>query len=77
MQIVVYITDPLGQPKVTAGRDNCCPSVPNFKSRKTKQQQTMFANSVWVWPSGSLMTPFLLYFALTWFYRNNLSDYIC
>ena len=42
--------DPLDQPKVTAGRDHCfrtcCPSVrpsPLFKSRKTKQQKTMFA----------------------------------
>ena len=39
--------DPLGQPKVTAGRDHrfrtCCPSVRPFKSRKTKQQKTMFA----------------------------------
>ena len=41
--------DPLGQPKVRAGRDNCFrirlsvrPS-PLFKSRKTKQQKTMFA----------------------------------
>ena len=39
--------DPLGQPKVTPGKDNCfrtcCPSVHLFKSRKTKQQKTMFA----------------------------------
>ena len=45
--------DPLGQPKITAGRNNCfrtcCPSVrlsPVFKSRKTKQQKTMFATGV-------------------------------
>ena len=49
--------DSLGQPKVTAGRDNCfrtcCPSVrrsvrmsPLFTSRKTKQQKTMFATGV-------------------------------
>ena len=40
--------DPLGQPKVTTGRDNCfrtcCPYVrlsPLFESRTTKQQKTM------------------------------------
>ena len=45
--------DPLGQPKVTGGRDHffrtCCPSVcpsPLFKSSKTKQQKTMFATGV-------------------------------
>ena len=46
--------DPLGQPKVTAGRDHCfstCSpyvrtSVLTFKSRKTKQQKTMFATGV-------------------------------
>ena len=44
--------DPLGQPKVTAGRDHCfrtCrPFVSTFqlKSRKTKQQKTMFTTGV-------------------------------
>ena len=49
----VLFFDPLGQPKVTAGSDRCfctcCPSVrPSllFKSRKTKQQKTMFATSL-------------------------------
>ena len=44
------IVDPLGQPTVRAGRDNCfcicCPSVrpsPLFNSSKTKQQKTMIA----------------------------------
>ena len=47
------IIDPLGQPKVKTGRDNCfrtcCPSVrpsPPIKSRKTKQQKTVFATGV-------------------------------
>ena len=46
---VTYIFDPLGQPKVTAGRDHCCrtcSSVPLFKSRKTKQQKRMFVTGV-------------------------------
>ena len=44
---VMEYFDPLGQPKVKAGRDHCfrtcCPS-PLFKSRKIKQK-TMFATS--------------------------------
>ena len=61
--------DPLGQPKVTAGRDNCfrtcCPSVRSyilFKSRKTKQQNTIFATGVtmglaeWIIDDTSLVT---------------------
>ena len=62
--------DPLGQPKVTAGRDHCfrtcCPYVrtsPLFKSRKTKQQRTMAR--LWAWPSGSLMTPILFFLERT------------
>ena len=51
MHPYIYFIDPLGQPKITAGRDNCfrtcCPSV-LFKSRKTKQQKTMFATGVTV-----------------------------
>ena len=45
--------DPLGQLKVTAGRDHCfrtcCPYVrtsPLFKSRKRKQQKAMLASGV-------------------------------
>ena len=40
----LMFNDPLGQPTVTAGRDNCfctcCPSV-LFKTSKTKQQKAM------------------------------------
>ena len=51
-------TDPLGQPKVTAGRDNCffrtcCPSVrpsirPHFSNleKQLKPLRTMFATGV-------------------------------
>ena len=53
--LFIHGIDPHGQPKVTAGRDHCfrtcCPSVrpsPLFKSRKTKQQKTMFATGVTV-----------------------------
>ena len=53
MKSVFYDIDPLGQPKVTASRDHCfrtcCPYVrPSllFKSRKTKQQKTMFTTGL-------------------------------
>ena len=76
--------DPLGQPKLTAGRDycfrTCCPYVrtsPLFKSSKTKQQKTIFATGViiWAWPSGSLMTPPFLFFYF--FVRQLLSFKFC
>ena len=50
--------DPLGQPTVTAGRDHCFRTL--FKSSKTKQSSLLAR--LWVWPSGSLMTPVLLVF---------------
>ena len=62
-----YFTfDPLGQPQVTAGRDHCfrtcCPSVrphfSNLEKQKNRKQCSLLA-WLWVWPSGSLMTPVL------------------
>ena len=73
--IVVFKIDPLGQPKVTAGRDHCflicCPYVrtsvdpsPLFRSRKTKQQKTMFATDVTLglaeWIIDDTCLPFFL-----------------
>ena len=51
IKCIGIIFDPFGQPKVTAGRDHCfrtCSIRPSplFKSRKTKQQKTMFATVV-------------------------------
>ena len=42
------LVDPLGSPKVTAGRDHCfctcCPSVPTFQNlAKRNKAKTMFA----------------------------------
>ena len=68
---------PLDQPKVTAGRDNCiltcCPSVrpsvrtsalfSNLEKQKTTKQCSLLA-WLWIWPSGSLMTPVLFYLIL-------------
>ena len=67
--------DPLGQPKVTACRDHCfhtcClsdrPSVrshfSNLEKTNTKnnRKQCMLLVWLWVWPSGSLMTPVLFF----------------
>ena len=63
--------DPLGQPTaVTVGMDNCffaikCrPSVrqsPLFQQNKTKRKQCSLLARLWVWPSGSLVTPVLYY----------------
>ena len=58
------IIDPLGSPSVTGSRDHCFhtrrpfvrPSVPNFQNL-AKQYAHMAR--LWVWPSGSLMTPVL------------------
>ena len=69
------VIDPLGQPKVTAGRDNCfrtcCPSIrpyvrpyvrPHFSNleKQNNRKQCMLLAWLWVWPSGSLMTLVLL-----------------
>ena len=60
--------DQLGLPTVTAGRDHCfrtCrPYVrqsPLFKiqQNETKRKQCSLLARLWVWPSGSLMTPVL------------------
>ena len=62
--------DPLGQPKVTAGKDHCfrtyCPYVrtyvrPHFSNleKQNNRKQCSLLAWLWVWPSGSLMTPVL------------------
>ena len=68
--------DPRGRPTVTAGSDNCfctCrpflrPSVrssPLFQSKTNfKRKQCSLVARLWVWPSGSLMTP-VLYFVFS------------
>ena len=55
--------DPLGQPKVKSGSDQCfrrcCPSVRTHFSNLEKQnnrKQCLLLARLWVWPSGSLMT---------------------
>ena len=62
--------DPLGRPTVTAGSDHCfytCrPFVrtsPLFKIKRISSENNVpyWQDCVWVWPSGSLMTP-VLYF---------------
>ena len=59
--------DPLGQPSVPAGSDHCfrtCyPYVrfQNLPKQNIFQEKTMFTilARLWIWPSGSLMTPVL------------------
>ena len=67
--------DPLGQPKVTAGRGHCfwtcCPYVhPHFSNleKQNNRKQCSLQAWLWVWPSGSLMVPVLfpLYFWKKW-----------
>ena len=71
------IIDPLGQTTVTAGSDHClstcCPSVrpsvrpsyvlhfSNLAKQNNRKQWSLLAK-LWVWPSGSLMTPVLSFF---------------
>ena len=62
----IYYIDPLGQTKVTAGRDHCfrkcCPYVrPHFSNleKQNNRKQCSLLAWLWVWPSGSLMTPVL------------------
>ena len=63
------VIDPGGRPAVKAGSDHCfCsrqsvrPSIPTF------QNKTNIKRKMWVWPSGSLMTPVLswIYFESVW-----------
>ena len=62
--------DPLGQTTITAGRDNCfctCrpsvrPYVPTFQNLAEQNKKCSLLTRLWVWPSGSLMTPILSFF---------------
>ena len=63
--------DPLGQPKVTAGigiivfAHAVCPYVRPHFSNLAKQycrKQYSLPARLWVWPSGSLMTPVVIVF---------------
>ena len=57
-----YIIDPLGRATATAGNDRYFHTCPSVKSHKTKQVSSENSKSLlarlWVWPRGSLMTPF-------------------
>ena len=55
-----HFIDPLGRPTDTAGSDH---SLHFSKSNKTEQKQYSLLAILWVWPSGSLMTPVLSYFS--------------
>ena len=64
--------DPRGRPTVTAGSDHCSwtssvrPSVPTFQNKTNfKRKQCLLLAILWVWPSGSLMTPVLYFFTLS------------
>ena len=67
----IHSIDPLGQPTITAGRDNCfrvcSPSVRLHFSKssqtKNKPKHCSLLARLWVWPSGSLMT-LVLYFTV-------------
>ena len=57
----------VGLPKITAGSDNCfhtcCPYVrPHFSKLTREISNCSLLARLWVWPSGSLMTPVLFYF---------------
>ena len=72
---------PLGRPTVTAGRDNCfrtcCPYVPTFQNKTNfKQKQCLLLARLWVWSSGSLMTP-VLSLLLSSTIKNDLNKTFC
>ena len=59
------LIDPLGQPKVTAGRDHCfrtspyvLPHFSNLAKQNNRKQCSLLA-WLWAWPSRSLMTSVL------------------
>ena len=67
--------DPLSRSTLMAGSDHCfrtcCPSIrpfPLFKIQQNKpdfkRKQCSLLARLWVWPSGSLMTPTLCHFTL-------------
>ena len=72
--------DPLGQPKVTVGRDHCfhtCPSVrPHFSNveKRNNRKQCSLLAWLWVWSSGSSMTPVWFFLLLDWSFHWNLVD---
>ena len=64
----ICIFDPRGRPTVADGSDHCfCTcrpyvrtSVPTFQNKTNfKRKQCSLLAILWVWPSGSLMTPVL------------------
>ena len=77
------IFDPRGRPTVTAGSDHCfCTcrpfvrqSVLTFQNKTNlKRKKCSFLARLWVWPSGSLMTPVLSFIVL---HRNEKSRLDC
>ena len=71
------LADPLGQPTDTASSDHyfrtCCPSVrPHFSdlAKQNNRKQWSLLARVWVWSSGSLMTPVLVILILIVLVKN-------
>ena len=75
--------DPLGRPTVMASKDHCfrtcCPYVrpsPLFKSRKTKQQKTMFATGVTMGLAEWIIDDTCLVFSFIWKFKQVLFDFL-
>ena len=71
--------DPRGRPTVTAGSDHCFRTCRPCVRPHFSQNETNLLARLWVWPSGSLMTPvlYVLFFhERNFFYIRGLSKLI-
>ena len=78
ISINVIIIDPRGRPIVMAGSDHCFAHVVRQNTFQNKpnimRKQCSLLKRLWVWPSGSLMTP--VFFLLLFFVLNPCCQFV-